>query len=354
MKKNTSQTSNLLCVGSIAYDSIQTPFGKVNKTLGGSASYFALASRFFAKSSLVGVVGNDFKKTDIKILKDNADISGLLVAKGKTFHWAGKYHYDLNTRDTLKTSLGVFAGFKPGLNDKQKQAKYVFLGNIHPKLQLDVLKQIDAPKFVGLDTMNFWIDSALPDLKKVIKQINLLVINDSEARQLSGEHNLVKCAGKILGMMAEYHPLAPSYSKRGNAEEGAPLKTLIIKQGEHGLLMFNQNLSLRVHPKQSNQRLPRPSDALGASKDMDIFNLPGFPLEDVIDPTGAGDSFAGALMGYLAKCDDISETNIKKACAKACVVASFCVQGFGISKLDKIKLPDIEKRLTEYKNLINF
>ena len=302
-------TNHILVVGSVAYDSIITPFGKVDKALGGSAAYFSLASALFAPTSVVAVVGNDFKNFGV-FKKHRIDVSGIKKAKGKTFHWAGKYHFDLNTRDTLKTELGVFSGFKPVLDDKHRKSKYVFLGNIHPKLQLDVLRQIKKPKLVGLDTMNLWIETARRDLLAVIKKIGVLVINESEARQLSKEHNLIKAARKILNMMG---------SQKSDI--------LIIKQGEHGLLMFHQS---------------------------SIFNLTGYPLEDVIDPTGAGDSFAGALFGYLARTDDMSEANLKKACAVASTVASFSVEAFGTKSLQSLTMSQINKRLKKYRKLIGF
>ena len=270
-------SNKLLCVGSVAFDSIQTPFGKVNKTLGGSATYFSLASSLFAPTAIVGVVGDDFNPRaggfDV-FKKHNIDTSGLQKLKGKTFHWAGKYHFDLNTRDKLKTSLGVFANFTPKLGEQHRASKYVFLGNIQPKLQMDVLNQVKRPRLVGLDTMNLWIETAKRDLLKVIKKIDLLVINDSEARQFTKEHNLLKAARKILSLMNQ-----PDTFTRPRKSVGLN-PTLIIKQGEHGLLLFNQESSLRVRPKQSkpSNRLPRPSVALGARNDIKIFNLPGYPL----------------------------------------------------------------------------
>ena len=325
--------NKLLCVGSIAYDSISTPFGKINKTLGGSATHFSLASCLFTKTAIVGVVGKDFKDLGL-YKKHKIDISGVRKAKGNTFHWAGKYHYDLNTRDTLKTELGVFSDFKPKLNHAHRMSQFVFLANIQPKLQLEVLKQIKQPKLVGLDTMNLWIDSALRDLKSVIKKIDLLVINDSEARQLSKEHNLLKSAKLILKMMGGHTspslpalPTGQAGGKVGLRRAGQKTDILIIKQGEHGLLLFNSGR---------------------------MFNLPGYPLENVVDPTGAGDSFAGALMGYLAKSDDFSFANIKKACAIASTVASFSVEKFGTKKLQSLKILEVQSRLKEYQNLINF
>jgi sugar/nucleoside kinase (ribokinase family) len=300
---------SLLIVGSVAFDSIKTPFGSVNKTLGGSASYFSLAARFFTKPTVVGVVGDDFNRLDV-FKKRGIDISGIQKAKGKTFHWAGEYSFDLNSRETLKTELGVFADFKPVLSAAQKQSQYVFLGNIHPKLQLDVLGQITKPKFVGLDTMNYWIESAPADLKKVLAKVNILIINDSEAREFSKEHNLIKASKKILGIMnSSLHP-SPS--------------TLIIKRGEYGLLMFQKNK---------------------------IFNLPGYPLEDVADPTGAGDTFAGGFMGYLAKTNDTSWPNLKKACVSGSVMASFCVEKLGTKKLQEIGQLEIRRRLKDFERL---
>ncbi len=301
------QKPSLLNIGSIAFDSIETPFGKVRKTLGGSASYFSLAASYFIKPTVVGVVGNDFNHFHV-LEKHGVDISGLEQKTGKTFHWAGRYGFDLNTRDTLKTELGVFADFKPKLNPAQKSAKYIFLGNIHPKLQLDVLKQIIKPELIGLDTMNLWIETSLQDLKKVIARIDIFIINDSEARQLSQEHNIYKAAKKILVLMG----------KQKN-------DTLVIKRGEYGLLMFSQGK---------------------------IFHLPGLPLEDVIDPTGAGDSFAGGFFGYLAKIKKLSVPNFKQACVYGSVMASFCVQNFGTKQLSNISDAQIKQRIKQLNKLI--
>ncbi len=309
--------SNLLIVGSIAYDSIQTPFGKVNKTLGGSASFFSLASRFFTKAKIVGVIGEDFKKTDFNTLAKVADVSGIAKAKGNTFHWSGRYHFDLNSRDTLKTELGVFENFKPQLSTQNINSDYIFLGNIHPKLQLDVLKQVSKPKFIGLDTMNFWIGNALKDLKIILKKVDCLIINDSEARELSREHNILKAAKKILGMMR---------SSNKSSLNPQP-STLIIKRGEYGLLMFNGK---------------------------QVFHLPGFPLEDVIDPTGAGDSFAGGFMGYITKTQNTTWENLKKACVAGSVLASFSVEALGTKALQKVSNEKITKRFNDFKTLTHF
>ncbi len=305
---------SLLVVGSVAFDSIQTPFGKVNKTLGGSASYFSLAASYFAKPSLVAAVGSDFKNFDA-FKKRRIDLSGLEKKPGRTFHWAGKYHFDLNARETLKLSLGVFENFQPRLLPGHQEAEYVFLGNAHPKLQMEVLRQIKRPKLVGLDTIDFWIEKSRPDLLRVLKLVDLFIINDSEARELSKKHNLMKAAKKILGMMRPPSPLYPHPS------------TLIIKRGEYGLLMFQQNKT---------------------------FHLPGYPLEDVVDPTGAGDSFAGGFMGYLSKSDDISWANLKKACVYGSAMASFCVAEMGTKALQNIKHSQIQTRLAEFKRLISF
>jgi sugar/nucleoside kinase (ribokinase family) len=300
---------SLLIVGSVAFDSIKTPFGKINKTLGGSASYFSLAAGFFARPSVVAVVGNDFSDVYRQALKNkNIDLSGLEQTSGKTFSWGGKYSFDLNNRETVFTRLNVFENFKPKLSTHHKRASYVFLGNIHPKLQLEVLSQIKKPRLVGLDTMNFWIKKAPKELAKILKLVDIFVINDSEARQLSGEHNLVKGAKRIMGLMGK-NP------------------TLIIKRGEYGLLMFNKN---------------------------QIFHLPGFPLEDVMDPTGAGDSFAGGMFGYLAKTKDRSWKNLKRACVAGSVMASFSVEKLGTRRLQEITQRDIAKRFSDFKKLTNF
>ncbi len=329
----------LLNIGSVAFDSIITPFGKISKTLGGSASYFSLAASYFTSPSVIGVVGEDFGGMEI-LKKRKIDVSGIQKQKGKTFHWAGKYHFDLNTRDTLKTELGVFADFKPQLNDTQQSAEYIFLGNIHPSLQLDVLKQIKKPKLVGLDTMNLWIETALNDLKKVIAQVNIFVINDSEARELSKEHNIYKAAKKILEMMGATSPLIPLLKRRG--------KTLIIKRGEYGLLMFST-------PSPSEGRTGLPAEALAKKVErLQIFHLPGLPLEEVKDPTGAGDSFAGGMFGYLCKNSSkhtLTLADYKKACIYGSAMASFCIEDFGTKRLHNIKQSEINNRVKQFKQL---
>lgn len=314
----SKQPENLLVVGSVAFDSISTPFGSVNKSLGGSASYFSLAGSYFVRPAVIGVVGDDFKKQHFDVLKKHGvDVSAIKKQKGKTFHWAGEYHFDLNTRDTLKTELGVFANFSPVLDDAQKKSDYIFLGNIHPSLQLSVLRQIKKPKLVGLDTMNLWIDTALNDLKKVLRQVDVFVINDSEARQLSKETNIYKAAKKILGMM----DTASLKLRRINKKN----KCLIIKRGEYGLLMFSQN---------------------------QIFHLPGLPLENVVDPTGAGDSFAGGLFGYLAARDNLSINTFKHACVYGTALASFCVENFGTTMLQNLSKKQIDERAKQLHQLV--
>jgi sugar/nucleoside kinase (ribokinase family) len=299
-------------IGSVAYDSIETPFGKTKKTLGGSGTYFSLASQHFAHTSVIAVVGEDFK--DLNTLKKKGiDISGIEQAKGKTFHWAGKYHFDLNTRDTLKTELGVFGNFKPKLSLVQAKSKFVFLGNIHPSLQLEVLRQAQNPFLVGADSMNLWIDTEKKVLTEVLTKVHTFIINDSEARQFSKEHNLLKAAKKILKLMG------------GGINKLAPF--LIIKQGEHGLLLFQKN---------------------------NIFNLPGFPLEDVNDPTGAGDSFAGGFFGFLAKAGKTDWETLKKACVYGSVIASFNVEKFGPQRLLEISMSDIEARKKLFHQACNF
>jgi sugar/nucleoside kinase (ribokinase family) len=330
MNKNPS---SLLVVGSVAFDSIKTPFGKTDKALGGSASYFSLAASKFCRPSIVAVVGEDFGKKQEKIFTDkNIDVSGIEHLPGKSFAWGGEYSFDLNNRTTLFTHLNVFENFQPKLSTDHKKSDYVFLGNTHPKLQLEVLLQISKPKFVGLDTMNYWIEKAPGDLKKVLKKVDCLIINDSEAREFSGEYNLVKAANKILKNVGaalarpqpgDERPASPKL-QRG---EPRPAPTLIIKRGEYGLLMF--------HGK-------------------NIFHLPGFPLESVIDPTGAGDSFAGGFMGFLAKTDNLSFENLKRACVHGSVMASFCCEKLGTEQLQKIRYGAITNRYKKFKQLTHF
>lgn len=297
---------SILVVGSVAYDGIETPFGRVDRTLGGSATYIALASSYFTNPvNLVGVVGNDFADDDMELLKNREiDTQGLQVDQsGKTFYWKGKYHYDLNARDTLDTQLNVFEHFKPVIPDAYIDSRFVALGNIQPELQTQVLEQVNNPDFVLMDTMNFWIEGAPDDLKETLKRVDMLVINDSEARELAGESNLIKAANKIRGM--------------GPAN-------LIIKKGEHGALLFTEE---------------------------EYFAAPAYPVTDIFDPTGAGDTFLGGLVGWLAYTDDLSDRNLRRAVTFGSVMASFCVEKFGAERLRNLDEEKIYRRYREFREL---
>ena len=299
----------LLIVGSIGLDDIETPFDKIEDALGGSTTYIALAASYFTGPvSIVGVVGDDFSKDHIKMLEDhNIDHEGLqIVEGGKTFRYGCRYHYDLNTRDSLFTDLNVFESFNPIIPDKNKKASFVILGNIAPKLQTSVLEQLDNPKFIVCDTMNFWINGALDDLKKVLGRVNVLIINDSEARLLSKEPNLIKAA-KIISDMG------PKY--------------LIIKKGEHGALLFGEN---------------------------QVFSAPAYPMENIFDPTGAGDAFAGGFTGYLHKNMELSFENLKRAVIYGSIMASFCVEKFSTKGLENLSYLEIKNRFVEFRELSSF
>ena len=302
--------NKLLIVGTVAFDAIETPFGKTDKILGGAATYIGLsASHFNIKSGIVSVVGEDFPQEYLDLLTErNIDISGIEIVKGgKTFFWSGRYHNDMNSRDTLATELNVLADFNPVVPQDFKNAEIVMLGNLHPIVQTGVLNQMTTtPKLVVLDTMNFWMDCALPELLDVIKRVDVITINDEEARQLSGEYSLVKAAQKILKMGPKY---------------------LIIKKGEHGALLFN---------------------------DKQVFFAPALPLEDVFDPTGAGDTFAGGFIGYLANSKDISFDNMKRAIIYASAMASFCVEKFGTERIVNLDKEELENRVQEFINLVQF
>jgi sugar/nucleoside kinase (ribokinase family) len=301
---------SLLVVGTVAFDAIETPFGKTDKIVGGAASYIALASAYFNKNiHLVSVIGDDFPESFLSILKkEGVNLDGLEIKKGeKSFFWSGKYHNDLNTRDTLITELNVLADFKPVVPEAAKSSEFLMLGNLAPAVQLSVIQQMTTrPKLIVLDTMNFWMDIAMEELLKVIAEIDVLTINDAEARQLSGEYSLVKAAQKILKM--------------------GP-KTLVIKKGEHGALLFNQD---------------------------EVFFAPALPLEEVYDPTGAGDSFAGGFIGYLAKTKDISFENMKNAIIFGSAMASFTVEKFGTERLIGLSQNDVEERVQEFVDLVQF
>ncbi|WP_338408888.1 PfkB family carbohydrate kinase [uncultured Flavobacterium sp.] len=302
--------NKLLIVGTVAFDAIETPFGKTDKILGGAATYIGLSASFFnVKSAIVSVVGEDFPQEYLDLLKNkNIDISGIEVVKGgKTFFWSGKYHNDLNTRDTLDTQLNVLADFNPVVPNDFKNAEVVMLGNLHPMVQLSVLDQMTAkPKLIALDTMNFWMDCALPELMNVIKRVDVITINDEEARQLSGEYSLVKAAQKI-------HTMGPKY--------------VVIKKGEHGALLF---------------------------EDKNIFFAPALPLEEVFDPTGAGDTFAGGFSGYIAQSENISFDNLKNAIIYGSNLASFCVEKFGTERMQNLEKEEVKTRLHQFKELTQF
>ncbi|MBT3622280.1 MAG: sugar kinase [Flavobacteriales bacterium] len=301
---------SVLVVGTVAFDAIETPFGKTDKIVGGAATYICLSSSFFInKLNLVSVVGEDFPNEAIQMLKNKSvDIEGLQIKKGeKTFFWSGKYHNDMNTRDTLDTQLNVLENFDPIVPEKFQESEFLMLGNLMPSVQKKVLDQMKKrPKLVVLDTMNFWMDLFMDDLKEALKEVDVLTINDEEARQLSGEYSLVKAAKIILAMGPKY---------------------LIIKKGEHGALLFNNE---------------------------EVFFAPALPLEEVFDPTGAGDSFAGGFIGYLAKTDDISFENMKRAVINGSAMASFCVEKFGTQKLTEINQDDVDARINEFVNLVQF
>lgn len=302
--------NKLLIVGTVAFDAIETPFGKTDKILGGAGTYIGLSASFFnLQSAIVSVVGDDFPQEYLDLLTArNIDISGLEIVKGgKTFFWSGLYHNDLNSRDTLATELNVLADFQPKVPQNFKDADVVMLGNLHPLVQSSVLDQMEVkPKLVVLDTMNFWIDCALPELLEVMKRIDVITINDEEARQLSGEYSLVKAAAKI-------HTMGPKY--------------VVIKKGEHGALLFhNEN----------------------------IFFAPALPLEEVFDPTGAGDTFAGGFTGFIAQSENVSFDNMKNAVIYGSNLASFCVEKFGTERMLALDKKEVVSRLQQFKSLTQF
>ncbi len=301
---------SLLVVGSVAFDAIETPFGKTDKIVGGAASYISLCSSYFTKSvNLVAVVGDDFPNEFISHLnKNGVNTEGLQVKAGeKSFFWSGKYHNDMNSRDTLVTELNVLADFDPIIPASYQNCEYLMLGNLTPKIQQTVIERLtNRPKLIVMDTMNFWMEIAMDDLKETLKMVDVLTINDEEARQLSGEYSLVKAAAKIQTMGPKY---------------------LIIKKGEHGALLF--------HGK-------------------DMFYAPALPLEEVFDPTGAGDTFAGGFIGYLAKTGDLSFDNMKNAVIYGSAMASFCVERFGTERLVNLSETELNARIAEFKKLSNF
>jgi len=302
--------SKLLIVGTVAFDAIETPFGITDRILGGAATFIGLAAaQFNIDSSIVSVVGGDFPKEYLDLLSNkNIDISGVeIVKEGKTFFWKGKYHNDMNSRDTIVTELNVLANFNPIVPESYRDAEIVMLGNLHPLIQLSVLEQmVIKPKMVILDTMNFWMNNTLEDLHKVIKKVDVIAINDEEARQLTKEYSLVVAARKI-------HEMGPKY--------------VVIKKGEHGALLFNND---------------------------NVFYAPALPLEEVFDPTGAGDTFAGGFAGYLAKTGDTSFENMKNAVIYGSTLASFCVEKFGTERMENLSNQEVHKRLQQFKALTQF
>lgn len=302
--------SKLLAVGTVAFDAIETPFGKTDKILGGSGTFVGLAASYFGvETGIVSVVGGDFPISYLEMLNNRGiNTDGVeIIPDGKTFFWSGKYHNDINSRDTLITELNVLADFKPVVPDNFKDASIVMLGNLHPNIQMSVLDQLTAkPKLVILDTMNFWMDSALDELFEVLKRVDVITINDEEARQLSGEYSLVNAAKRI-------HQMGPKY--------------VVIKKGEHGALLFNNGK---------------------------MFYAPALPLAAVFDPTGAGDTFAGGFSGYLTRTQDISFDNMKNAIIYGSSLASFCVEKFGTRRIEDLSDEEVQRRLAAFKELTQF
>ncbi len=295
---------SILVVGSVFIDSLETPHGKVDRTLGGAATYFSIAASFFAPVQMVATVGDDFPQHEVDFLKGRGvDLEGLEVRKGTTGAWTGRYHEDMNQRDTLHLDLGVFADFSPKLPERYRDTQYVFLANIDPKLQEKVLDQLVAPGVVGCDTMNHWIAESRSDLERLLDRVHILVINDEEARLLSGERNVVKAARRLLAM--------------------GP-KRVLIKRGEYGVIQFSADT---------------------------VFAVPAFPLEEVHDPTGAGDTFAGGFMGELARSRDTSERGLRRAIIYGSVLASFVVEEFGMARLRTLTNEDIERRYRQFVSL---
>jgi len=298
---------SILAVGSIALDTIKTPFGTAQDIVGGSLTYFALSASYFTDVNLVAVVGEDFSEQHIQLFAGRRiDLQGLERTKGKTFRWGGEYSYNLNSRETLFTELNVFENFQPNLPESYEQADIVFLGNMHPSLQLSVLEQVTSKRLVGLDSMNLWIETTADELRDVLKQVDILKIDDSEARQLSGEYNLRKAAAVI--------------------QEMGP-KMLVATRGSHGSMLFN---------------------------DSDIFAVAAYPLEDEVDPTGAGDSFAGGFLGYLAHEPSLDEPTLRRAVIFGSVMGSFCVEDFGTRRLERLTFDEILDRYRKIKQLTHF
>ncbi len=298
---------SLLVVGSVALDSVETPFGKADEVIGGSATFFSAAASLLSPVQLVGVVGDDYPVHKLKPLENRGvDLAGLEHMKGRSFRWRGRYRHDLNAAETLETHLGVFSNFSPKIPPQFRGAQFVFLGNIDPRLQLDVLTQVGKPKLVACDTMNFWIESRRPDLLKLLERVDAITLNDGEARQLTDCYNLLKAAKWIMAR-------GPSL--------------VIIKKGEHGAFMFTGNT---------------------------VFFAPAFPLEEVFDPTGAGDAFAGGFMGYLARSGDVTEANLRRAVIYGSAMGSFAVEQFSIDRLMTVDSKQLAERVAEFRRLVAF
>jgi sugar/nucleoside kinase (ribokinase family) len=298
---------SILVVGSVAFDTVRTPFGEADSIVGGSATYFSLAASLFADVRVVAVVGEDFGEQDLEVFQGRRiDLGGLERAEGRTFRWGGEYSYDLNDRTTLFTELNVFEEFRPKIPPDYRQSDVLFLGNIHPDLQYDVLQQVEKPRLVAADTMNYWIEGTPEELRRVLSEVDILLVNDAEARQLSGEHNLVRAAEKIRDM-------GPN--------------TLVVKRGENGVLLFNER---------------------------QLFAAPGYPLEDVFDPTGAGDTFAGGFLGYLAQRGSYDIEALRQAIVFGSTLGSFCVEDFGTRRLQRLTNEEIVDRYRSFKTLTYF
>lgn len=298
---------SIIVLGTVALDSVKTPFGRRKELLGGSAAHFSMAARLFTGVNLIAIVGNDFPLKHIVFLKSKGlNLSSLIVSKGKTFRWEGEYQGDLNSALTLNTQLGVLTEFKPHVSEAQRKIENIFLANVDPDIQEHLLAKMHSPKLVGLDSMNYWINTKRKELVKLLKRIDIYVANDQEARSLSGESNLIKAAKRLRS-------LGP--------------RMVLIKKGEHGVLFYS---------------------------DRFIFSLPAYPVERVIDPTGAGDTFAGGFMGYLSKVGRIDSLTLKKALAYGTVAASFNVEDFGLNRTSKLTSRDLEKRITGFKNCFSF
>ena len=297
----------IVVVGSVAFDNVETPFGKVEDVIGGSATFFSVAASFFAPVAVVAVVGHDFPKSELEFLRSRGvDTTGIEVSEGRTFRWTGRYHEDMNMRDTLDLQLNVFADFRPKLPESYRAAEVCFLSNIHPGLQTSVLDQLRAPQLIGADTMTHWIQDTRSELETLLGRVEVLTVNDEEARLLSGERNIVTAARKILA-------LGP--------------KSLLVKRGEYGVLHFSAD---------------------------SVFAVPAFPLEQVFDPTGAGDTFAGGFIGSLVKSGDFSPRSVRRAIVYGSVMASFVVEDFSLNRLRKLTLEDVERRYRQFVALTEF